>query len=115
MAKFYFDLEVLGLIQASAKAEEFPDLPRAIYAAKRCNMLMVAEEIARGECPGHGSLLVRDEAGRSADTVRNRMSGVPLGLGHRSSRRSAARSRLIVPHPWSAAASWRSMHPCPLP
>jgi hypothetical protein len=64
MAKFYFDLEVLGLVQASAEAEDFPDLTTAIAAAKECAMQMVAEEVARGECPGHGSLMVRDEAGQ---------------------------------------------------
>jgi hypothetical protein len=64
MAKLYFDLEVLGLVQASADAEEFPDLATAIAAAKECTMQMVAEEVARGECPGHGSLVVRDEAGQ---------------------------------------------------
>jgi hypothetical protein len=64
MPKFYFDLEVLGLVQASAEAEEFPDLMTATAAAKECTMQMVAEEIARGECPGHGSLLIRDEAGQ---------------------------------------------------
>jgi hypothetical protein len=64
MAKFYFDMEVLGLVQASADAEDFPDLATAIAAAKECTMQMVAEEVARGECPGHGSLLVRDEAGQ---------------------------------------------------
>jgi hypothetical protein len=64
MAKFYFDLEVLGLVQASADAEEFPDLTTAIEAAKECTMQMVAEKIERGECPGHGSLLIRDEAGQ---------------------------------------------------
>ena len=64
MPKFYFDLEVLGLVQASAEAEDFPDLTTAIEAAKECTMQMVAEEVARGDCPGHGSLLIRDEAGQ---------------------------------------------------
>jgi hypothetical protein len=64
MPKFYFDLEVFGLVQASAEAEDFPDLTTAIAAAKECAMQMVAEEVARGECPGHGALLVRDKAGQ---------------------------------------------------
>jgi hypothetical protein len=42
----------------------------AIAAANECAMQMVAEDIARGECPGHGSLLVRDQEGQIVHRIR---------------------------------------------
>jgi hypothetical protein len=63
MPKFYFDIEVLGLMQVSAEAKEFLDLTTAIAAANECAKEMAAEDVQRGDCPGLGSLLVRDDSG----------------------------------------------------
>lgn len=65
MPRYFFDLEVMGLHEYGSQSEEFADLLSAIVAANTSAVGLVAEDIARGDGVGSGSVKLRNEAGET--------------------------------------------------
>lgn len=64
MPRYYFDWEILGVLEVDRRGMMLPDVTSAIEVATDCAVELVADDIRRGDAESAGVIHVRDGQGR---------------------------------------------------